>query len=70
MPNPPKDPVRAVKAWIRRGEPLRRSDAEVKLADELRELEARLFRARQIEVRVGPSEALEALLRPGGPVVP
>jgi hypothetical protein len=68
MSNPANDPIRTVKAWIGRGAPLSRADAEVELSAELRELEARLARAKKVELRVGPSEALEALLRPGGPV--
>jgi hypothetical protein len=68
MSTPAKDPVHAVKAWLHSGAPLHRSAAEAELATELRELEERLARAKKVELRVAPSEALEALLRPPGPV--
>jgi len=59
-----KDPVHAVKAWLRSGAPAGRAAAEAVLATELRELEDRLARAKKVELRVAPSEALAALLRP------
>ena len=66
MPNAERDPIRSVKAFLQgqtAAVPASRSDGT--LAGDLDLIRERLTRARQVDGRVSPSEALQALLSAG-----
>ncbi len=62
MPKNDRDPVQAVKAFLRGGAtPNPAADEVGRIAPELREIQERLGRARKIEQGISLSEALEIL---------
>ena len=66
MPRNDRDPVQAVKAFLRSGITPMPAAAEVgRIAPELREIRERLGRARKVQRGISLSEALEFLLAAG-----
>ena len=62
MLEPPSDPIRAVKSFLKGRERLRQEAVPIELGALLRELAGRLARVRRLGVSVGVSEVLEDLL--------
>ena len=63
MPNTTRDPIQAVKSFLReRTSKTGHRSTVSAVAQELRELQDRLTRARNVEARVGLSDILEGLL--------
>jgi hypothetical protein len=66
MPKAERDPIRSVKAFLQGQTPAAPSRSSGgTLAGDLDAIRERLTRARQVDGRVSPSEALQALLAAG-----
>jgi hypothetical protein len=66
MPRNDRDPVQAVKAFLRSGiTPMPAASQVGSIAPDLREIRERLGRARKVEQGISLSEALEFLLAVG-----